>query len=250
MKRTTLALLALGAFVAPVACTKQELPDTSRAIVPVTISLAGYESGSMPTKGIAEEISSTLPASMTLSVTEKTSGKTYEVTTGTTCRLPVGTYSVAGATQPEVRQGIYGTTRYLSDKPKVVVEDEIVVTEGQTAYSVTATYQCYVLAVYTSEVKAWTGTFKGNAGAEAYHLAADGLWWVFVVGDFSADYPFYTSITLTDNTKLDYTFYTRDLQPGGILAEYGKWYLLRPSGGGNLQMGSMSLNLPAWTAGN
>ena len=244
MKRTLLALTALAAAVAP-SCTKQD----NRPSVPVTITISGYESGQMPTKGIAEEISATLPTRLSLKVTDRSSGQSFDVTTGMPCRLPVGTYSVAGGNDPELRQGIYGTTRYLSDTPKVVVEDELVVTADRTAYSVTASYRCFVLAVPTDEVKAWSGTFKAQPGIATTHLEADGLWWTFVVGDFGADYPFYTPITLWDGDTLDYAFYTRDIQPGGILAEYGKWYLLRPSSG-SLQTGSLSLTLPAWTAGN
>lgn len=248
MKKSISALIALGAFVAPVACTKQAQDPQTTPLVPVTINIESFASGQFPTKGIGEEISATLPTTMDLVMTNKATGETYDVTTGYPCRVPVGTYSVAGVIEPEVRQGIYGTTRYLSDTPKIVVEDELVIRADCTSYWVTAIYKCFVLAVNPSEVESWTGIFKGQAAPVSY-MTADGLWWTFVVGDFSADYPFQTDVVFKDGETLSYDFYTRDLQPGGVLAEYGKWYLLRQVGGA-IQMGSLSLTLPAWTAGN
>ena len=251
MKKTLLALLALGASLAPFcSCNRQDAAPELPAFATITIGIAPtYDTGTFPTtKGIADEIAATLPSQMTLSLTNKASGESYEVLTGTQVRVPVGAYSVTGRTTPAVRQAIYGDTHYTSAEPLVVVEDDLEVETGRTTYTVTAAYRCFVLAAEQAGAGGWAVKADGEWTAME-HMTTPELWWTFVIGDFDADHPLRTMLTLSDGSGLDYAFYTRDPQAGGILARYGCWYLLR-SGSTTPQSGSLSLALPEWTAGN
>lgn len=240
MKRKILALLALGAFLAPVACTKQ-----ADNLVPVRIELS---SGNFPTKGIGEEIAATLPAQMQLTLTNTASGESYDIATGCQFRIPEGSYSVVGRTTPAVRQLIYGTTHYTSAEPLVVVEDHLDISAERTAYSVAARYACFVLVADRTEIATWR-VKCGSEWATLERTTAGNLWWTFFIGDYDGDHPLRTLATLADGTGLDYTFYTDAAREGGLLAEWGKWYLLRQASGAS-QSGALALTLPAWTAGN
>lgn len=246
MKRTLLALLALAAAVAP-SCTKQ---DTEHAPEWVTITLSlrpDYDTGRFPTKGIGEDIAATLPSQMTLSLTNKATGESFEVVTGASVRIPAGTYTAAGRTSPAPLQFIYDPTHYTSREPLIVVEDELEITTAGAHY-VTAGYRCFVAAIPTTEVSYWWLT-TANGRAEVARNTGTENGWIFVIGDFGTDQYFRTGVTFVDGEQQEYQFHTRDPQPGGIVAEYGKWYLLRQAGG-TPQMGSIGLRLPEWTAGN
>lgn len=242
MKRTILALLALGAVVAS-ACTKS-LDDN---FVTITLQL-GTESGYFPTKGIVEEIEATLPAQMQITLTNRVSGEAYTAATGLPVRVPVGSYTAVGRTTPTIRQTIYGDTHYATAEPLVVVDEVLEVVADKTAYSVTGQYRCFALVANRSEVSGWKVKAEGEWGILERTTATD-VMWTYIVGDYDADHPLRTMAILGDGSALDYTFYTEDLQEGGLLAEFGKWYLLRPAGGA-MQTGSLSLRLPEWTAGN
>lgn len=235
-------LLLLSVF-ALLACTK----TYKQEYVTITIGLSVGDSGKLPSKGLAEDISATLPNQISLTITNKANGDSYEVTTGQTIRVPAGTYTAVGKTSPAPYQFIYDPTHYTSREPLIVVEDELELTSGGTHY-VTGQYRCFVVATNTNEVSLWTlrsGTSQPNVAANS----GDGVNWIFVIGDFYGDYFFRTNVTFTDGSVQEYQFQTRDLASGSILAEYGKWYLLRQTGG-SPQMGTIGLHLAEWVSGN
>lgn len=251
MKKLPLALLALGAFVAPVvsSCNKDDALSSSREYVTITLGLrTAADSGTFPTKGISEEIAATLPATMLLTLTDTGSGESYQVNSGGQIRVKEGTYLVTGRTTPAVRQEVYGTTHYTSAEPLIVVEDRIEVSVTKTAYSVTAAYRCFVVALNPNDFADWylqsNGEFIGMA-----HSTAPDLWWTYVIGDYDAAHPLRIQPKLPNGSSLDYTFYTDELRDGALLAEFGKWYMLRENTG-QMASGSLALTLPVWTAGN
>lgn len=247
MKRTLLALIALAAAVAP-SCTKQDNFPSGPDLVTITIGLTpAVDSGRFPTKGIGEDIAATLPSQMTLSLTNKATGESFEVVTGASVRIPAGTYTAAGRTSPAPLQFIYDPTHYTSREPLIVVEDELEITTAGAHY-VTAGYRCFVAAIPTSEVSYWWLT-TANGRAEVARNTGTENGWIFVIGDFGTDQYFRTGVTFVDGEQQEYQFQTRDLQAGSILAEYGKWYLLRQQGG-TPQNGTIALRFPEWTAGN
>ena len=248
MKKILLALLALGGIFALPACTKQAT-DTAPEWATITITLRpDYDTGRFPTKALGEDIAATLPTQMALTLANKVSGETYDVTTGTPIYMPTGVYSVVGRTAPAARQYIYADTHYTSAEPLVVVEDELEITSATANYSVTAGYRCFVIAVNPANVSTWT-LQTGEAWPAVEKTTGSDTWWTFVVGDFDNTHPFRTMVTFTDGEVLDYKFHTRDASAGGILADFGKWYLLRQAGG-TPQSGAIGLRLPEWTAGN
>ena len=252
MKKALFALLALGGIFALPSCnsSKQETTPAPEWVT-ITIGLRpGYETGTIgpATKALGDDITATLPTAMSLSLTNKANGDTYDLTTGQPFRIPTGTYSVAGRTDPAPYQFIYDPTHYTSREPLVVVEDEVTITAEAGTYYVAAGYRCFVVGVNNGEVSHWT-LRSGTMWPEVARLDGTTAGWIFVIGDFDAEHPLLTKVTFPDGTEQEYHFYTRDLQAGGILAQYGRWYILRQAGG-TPQYGNIGLTFPEWTAGN
>ena len=216
--------------------------------VTASFGLSLYDTGRFPTKGIASEISSALPESVNLTLTNTQTNAAYNVATGEEITLPVGTYSVAGTYNPTLVQGIVGTTRFTSTTPKIVVSDEITIVPGTTQYSVSATYGSFAIGVIPSEVSAWTGRFKGNIANVEYIDGGD-VWWTFVTGNLDPTNYFFTTITPTAGSAQSFSFHTSGEMDGGVLAEYGKWYIMHPAGV-SAQSGNFSLNISAWESGD
>ena len=206
------------------------------------------ESGTFPTKGIAADIAATIPASVPLTLTNTATSAVYNVNTGESITLPIGTYSVAGTYNPTLLQGIVGTTRFTSRTPKIVVSDEVSVEAGTESYIVSASYQSFAVGVLPSEVSAWTGRFKGNIAAVEYN-EGDDLHWIFVTGNIDPSNYFYTTITPISGSERTFTFITSGELEGAVLAEYGKWYIMHPAAP-TTQSGSFTLDLPTWQEGN
>ena len=206
-----------------------------------------YDSGRFPTKGISEGIVAALPTEVELTLTHTDSGTQFNVVTGNEITLPVGPYSVEGVYNPTLLQGIVGTTRFTSRTPKIIVSDVINVAAGTSQYSVGATYGSFAVGVLTSEVSAWTGRFKNNI-ADVEHNEGDGVWWIFVTGTLDATNYFFTTITPAVGEQKSFSIHTSGELEGGLLAEFGKWYILHPDAS-TTQSGTFDLNLPDWTSG-
>ena len=235
-------LLFAAVLLAVAACNKQA-PDTHLVAVRFDYTTAG----NFPTKGIADAIASTLPASLDLTLTD-TDGNTWTATTGQTIRLPVGTYSVTGGNEPPVVQQITSSGfRYTTHQPIVKVEDTITIEEGVTQYFVDAFYQSFAVGVLPSEVIVWEATFKGSVD-DVDCIKTDDLWLVFVTGNLTGASCFAPVLTTPAGKVKQFSIYTNpaDANAGGIMAEYGKWYILHPEA---YQSGLLGLNLPIWTEG-
>ena len=243
-KLKILAPLALFSLLSVGACTKIH---TEEGVITATFSPTFYDEGRFPTKGFMAEISDALPESIPLTLTNKTTSVEYIVNSGESITLPLGTYEVKGGTTPQAVQFVSGTQRYLSRTPKISVEDEIELVVGQSAYSVNARYESFALGVLPSEVSKWSGRFKGNI-AEVSYIEADGLWWTFVTGNLDPNNLFYTTITPLAGADRSFSIITSGTYDGAMLVEYGKWYVLHPSGA-STQSGTFDLGLPDWIAG-
>ena len=240
MKKRLLLAVAFAAVAA--SCTKTG--GETDHLVAVRFEYT-TDSGRFPTKGVADVILSTLPASLPLTLTDG-SGNTWDVYTGQEVTLPVGTYSVDGGYAPEAAQYISGTTKYTSHSPTITIADEVEIVAGVSEYRVRATYGSAAVGVLPSEVSSWTATFKG--GVEAVNcIKTDDLWLVFLNGNLTGAGSFYTTIATPRGTTKEYKIYTNTGDTGGILAERGKWYILHPDA--VTQSGSLSLDLPEWTDG-
>ena len=233
--------LAVACLVIAASCSKKEVHEH---LVPVRFEYS-TEVGRFPTKGVADVILSALPSSLSLTLTDE-KGQTWEVTTGQEILLPLGTYSVDGGHAPEMVQNISQGTRYTSHTPVIQVADEVEIVEGVTEYLVSATYGSFAVGVLPSEVSGWTGTFR--AGSEDVNcIKTDDLWLIFVTGNLTGGSSFYTTITTPRGVSKEYKIYTNSGDSGGILAEYGKYYILHPDS--VTQGGVFGLSLPEWTDG-
>lgn len=203
------------------------------------------DAGRFPTKGISDVILSTLPASLSLTLTGE-DGQTWDVVTGQEVLLPLGTYSVDGGYSPDLVQNISSGTRYTSHSPVIRVADEVTIVEGVSEYRVAATYGSFAVGVLPSEVSGWTGIFQG-VSAEVNCIKTDDLWLIFATGNLTGGASLYTTITTPRGVSKEYKIYTNTGDSGGILAEFGKWYILHPDS--VTQSGTLALDLPEWTDG-
>lgn len=204
-----------------------------------------FDSGPFPTKGMADEISSRLPGSITITLKGT---NTYTIRTGEDVSIPYGDYEVTGTYTPEATQYIYGTTRFLSESPKIVVYDNISIIEGKSEYSVNASYGSFAVGVLPSETSSWKGMFKSQENS-VNCIKTQNLWWTFVTGNFNSDSPFRMTLSSESGDTKTLFLYTDSPDSDGTLVEYGKWYIFHPT---DTPIGSYSfgLNTPDWTNGN
>ena len=242
MKRLTLLLAA--AIVALASCTKEKHP--------VTFTIGGYDLGLFPTKGMSEAISTTLPQSIELTLTHKTTGKSYSVLTGEEINLPLGAYHVEGCNSPAATKNIYGIMLTLTHEPKIIVSEDVNVVEGEKSYTLTAAYGSAALVTLASETSSWKGMF-GNAEAEIPTLSYGDYRWTFITGDFTS-HPFPTTLTPANGGAVRTITIVGSKESlgsvsNGLVAYPGRWYVLHPSDD-ETQSGGFSLNFPEWALGN
>ena len=250
MKKILPALLALAAAVAP-SCTQQDIPQPSTTAV---FTLGSFDTGLFPTKGMAEVIGATLPASLELSVQNTSTGATYTTTTGEPINIPVGTYHVTASNAPSSTHNIVGTALYLTHEPRVRVDASVDVTQGVGTYELTATYESAAIAVVSSETSGWTGTTSGKEGFAIDAITSGIYKWTFLTGDITTRTFFTTLTPAAGGAARSYTLcgssttlaqHTAD----GVLVAPGHWYILHPTDGA-MQSGSFSVEFPTWTEGN
>ena len=115
-----------------------------------------------------------------------------------------------------------------------------------------ATWNCFVIGVYGSELSKWEGVFKGNV-VEVSHLTSGDIWWIFCVGDFSGDRPFniylYPTIGDIKSYKLFNSSQAEADANDGYYVQNGKWYLFHTDDV-SIQAGSIGFDYPNWEAGN
>lgn len=248
------ALILLGVLAIAVtpSCTKQDsLPHTTATAV---FTLDGFDTGLFPTKGMAEVIAATLPASLELTVQNTATGASYTTGTGEPINIPVGTYHVTACNEPAATQNIVGTALYLTHVPRVRVDVSVTVTAGVGTYPLTASYESAALAILSSETSAWTGTTSSKQGFAIDAIESGAYRWTFLTGDL-ATRTFFTTLTpAAGGAARSYTIcgsettlasHTAD----GLLVAPGHWYILHPTDGA-MQSGGFSVDFPTWTAGN
>lgn len=248
MKKVILFLSLLCIIVAQ-SCTKQNL---SEKIVSVVFNLDGFDTGSFPTKGMAEVIAATLPTSLDLTVTNTTTGQSYSTVTGEPINIPVGTYQVTACNEPASVQDIAGIALFLSHTPRVRIDTEVEVVSGVGSYSLTATYESVALAVLTSETSNWAGATSNQVGFTVDAIESGIYKWVFLTGDIKTR-KFITTLTPVDGSaNRNFTIVGNRESlinfSDGLFVQAGHWYILHPSDI-PYQSGGFSVNFPEWLAG-
>ena len=244
-------LLAVVGVALAASCAKQDTPTTFNPLVAVTFEVGSY--GSFPTKGMADAIAATLPASLDLQLTNTSTGAAYTAQTGRAVEIPAGTYAVTGGYVPEATRTIYGTAIYLSHAPKVSVSQEVTITAGMGTCALTAVYESCALVTLSAEVSRWTGATNNKEGFDVDALEYGVYRWTFLTGTMAAGRYFHTYLKPTAGGDL--VGYTIVGDPSllsnfsdALVVEPGKWYLLR-AGEGDFEAGTFSVEWPAWTQG-
>lgn len=216
--------------------------------VSVRFGLSFYESGQFPTKGFSEEIAATIPSAVGLVLTNTSTNVEYNVATGESITLPVGTYTVTGQHVPTATQLCYGTTKYLCKTPGITVEDEVTVEAGTANYSVAATYTGFAVGVLPSECSAWKVKIKTGSFEDVDRIEAEGLWWVFGYGSFSSTQPLDMTLVPISGSNFTHRLVMSNPDENMTLVENGKWYILHPTMT-TTQAGTFGLSLPPWVSG-
>lgn len=242
----------LALAVALASCNPQDLSTQFTDTASVVFTLCP-DSGELRTKGLAEVLAATLPASIELQVQNTATGVTYTTATGEPINIPVGTYRVTGGNTPEATKNIYGSALYLSHVPKVSVDEEVAVVSGVGAYTLTATYGSVALVVVTGETASWTAV--ANKDGFSIDAVESGIYkWTFLTGDLRSDRYVHTYLTPTGGGPQRSFTIVGDASllssfSDGLVVENGKWYVLHPSDNAT-QSGGFSVSFQEWTAGN
>lgn len=217
--------------------------------VEAAFGLKYIQSGHFPVKGFTDEITSTIPTAVSISLTNTSTNTAYDAVTGTPITLPVGSYNVTGGSSPLSVQKLYGSTKYTSHTPSIVVDDNVSIVFGTSAYSVGATYNSFAIGVIPSEVASWQIKVKDGSMQNVDYITGDNLHWIFITGSYSTSTPVVMTVAPPGNVAEGFNFVTDAPEANQIQAEYGKWYIIHPAGAAN-QSGTFSLDLPIWVEGN
>ena len=242
----------LLAVLGIVSCTALDDPAPGVGTpVSVTFEVGSY--GSFPTKGMADAIAATLPATLDLQLTNTATGATYTAQTGAAVEIPAGTYEVTGGYTPDATNSVYGTSIYLSKAPKVSVAQDVTIAAGTGTYTLTAIYESCALVTLSSEVERWTGATNKKEGFDVDALEHGVYRWTFLTGELTEGRYFHTYLKPSDGSaQVSYTIIGDPaLQTNfsdALVVVPGKWYLLR-AGDDDVTAGTFAVEWPAWTEG-
>lgn len=224
-----------------VACTK--VPQQTGAMVSVVFRI------STETKAFPDAIVATIPSTIPLTVTNKVTGSAFSVNTGEAVTIPVGEYSVSGRYTPKKNQNVIGTSVYLSKSPAITILQDVSVSAGVSEYSITATYQSWVLAVDSTEASLWT--MDMNYTATAVDFMVDGTtWWIFCTGNLASRF-LVTQVVPKDTDSCTTATYNLTTSASyaaannGLVVQPGKWYYLHPNSA-TTEAAGFSINFPSW----
>ena len=176
--------------------------------------------------------------------------KFFVVETGTYHEIPSGTYTVSGTYVGEQYGGILSANSgAISTSPAVQINQTLEITDDETNYSLSGSYFCFALVWDDALVDRIE--FR-DAYGKTYQmpcLEKNDTRLVFVQGYLDTNY---LSLTIYPKDTATYaeTEYTIATKGGSGLkkAEWGKWYIIAPSFGGN-QPKWIGLDLPAFEQG-
>lgn len=250
MKSVKFLAIAVLAWMAT-GCSKSSEPEVVQSI---RIGIGNVQNGDLVTKSVADVLSGTAPSGVPeLSLRGvDVSTRSYKVKAGESISVPVGRYTVKAAYKPTV----LGTAVFNSvyNEPSYSVNQEVVVSEGVSEYSVDAKYDCFALVIDYAECekyqwKYWGGNYQDLA-------------WMKRVGDFGVAYfstenawgsgeTGFTLLALpADSASKESAEYKLSHSAGEtlVLVEPGKWYKFGPRDV-TFQEGGIGISYPEWVAG-
>lgn len=227
----TASLLLLGA------CNKESLDKEK--LVTFTVGYRLVDNNSMyATKAVANEeilyaIQQSLPSSVAL-VFRSSTGVQTAVTTGVETTLSAGTYTVTGISYGSQLGDLVNTNCYFTDKPYVIFEDTITITEGVTRYTVSGSFKSFAIVVDYDEISSATYKNISSVSKEVPFQRFDNLGLIFAQGDYS-QVPLQITLIPLDPSRYQETsfgFSTKSTTQKYTYVESGKYYKLHPASAG------------------
>lgn len=176
--------------------------------------------------------------------------KFFVVETGTYHEIPSGTYNVSGTYLGETFGGILSANSgSIATSPAVKINQTLEITDEETNYSLTGSYFCFALVWDDALVQKIEFRDAYGQTYQMPSLAKNDTRLIFVQGYLDTNY---LSLTIYPRDTETYaeTEYTIATKSGNGLrkAEWGKWYTIAPTYGGN-QPKWIGLDLPSFVQG-
>lgn len=249
MKKALLSALMGLAVLA--SCNKEATPTST-----ISLRTLNYQmSGSMYTKSATADdvvslISSALPEHLPIVLTGQTNGRTITTATGEATNIPSDTYSVTGTfIGTQIGRNITANGASIQSEPAFHVQKSLIITDDETEYTLSASYDCFALVCDMTLVESvsFTNGWSEENTITPTVLNDTGIFYAY--GDYDSNYLHITIVPKdTDVYRVtEYTICTsnrQDLQR----AEKGKWYLVSPCMAG-IQPKLVGYDLPTMTQG-
>lgn len=240
-------IICIIAAILLAACT--ELPPTAT----VSFNIGGVRSGTLTKSGDGLEaaLAATAPTQTPELTIQSTSVslRRYTAKPGESITLPVGEYRVTATYTPSVAGDAAGSNIFR--QPSYSVDDVVVVTEDNDAYTVDAAYTCFALVIDYSESAKYRH-YHGSYGWRDFSYFTGDTYGVAYI-DFAAVWsatPYRITAVPKDAVGHEETQYSLVNEgTNGVLVEAGKWYLFSPDAV-TTTSGALSVALPDWVQGN
>lgn len=251
MKKALLtALLGLAVLVS---CNKETTTPTP------TLHTFSYAmmGNSMYTKSATSDdvlsiINSCLPTSISMVLQGQNNGKNYVVQTGQAQSIPSDTYSIKSGSYfgDVIGKEVSSNGASIANTPAISVsQSAVTITDDETNYTVSATYNCFALVCDKTLVESVTFTDAWSGENTIPFVTLNDTMVIFAQGDFNSNY-LHLTVTPKDTDTYRVTEYTicTNGASGIDNATKGKWYMIAPATNG-MQPKLLEYDLPQMTQG-
>ena len=176
--------------------------------------------------------------------------KFFVVNTGEYTPIPSDTYQVTGTHLGDIVGGIL-TADYagVTLSPSIRINQPLTITDEETDYTLSGSYNCFALVWDDAVVERIEFQDVYGKTYEMPSLTQGDTRLVFVQGELRTNYLNLTVYPKDTETYTETTFTIATMSGSGLSkAEFGKWYMLNPTFGGN-QPKWLGLDLPPFTQG-
>lgn len=249
MKKAILAALLTGSAVLA-SCTKeatQTQPPKTRFFSYEMASGSMYQTRSVTSDAVLSIINDALPETVACNFSGE---KNFVVKTGEYSEIPSGTYSVSGTYIGKTVGGMLSQDLgAVTLSPAVKINQTLTVTDEETNYTLSGTYFCFAIVWDATEVERIEFTDAYGKTYEMPSLENGNTRLAFVQGELINNF-LCMSVYPVDTENYQTSEYTIATRTGNGLdyAEFGKWYMVSPSLGGN-QPKWLGLELPDFVQG-
>lgn len=249
MKKALFATLIGLAVI--VSCTKETQQVRHIALKTLSYTMDG---GSMYTKSAEDVLSiiqSSLPEHISLILRGQNNGKVIVAQTGDSQNIPSDTYNVTGTyIGNQIGKDVSGAGDAIQNEPAITISNTpLTITDEETQYTISASYNCFAIACDLSIVDkvTFTDAFGTETTIPFRTLNDTGV--IFAYGDFTQNY-LHLTVKAKDTDLYRDGEYTITTGASSTLsrAQKGKWYMVSPAMQG-AQPKWLELDLPQMTQG-